>query len=99
MDEERETRRHLPQIDQDWQPQDFSPQYALFWQDVIFKIELFIKRINCFGQCRGDYRSAHCSKCNKHYYAGYHASCYNCKSENESDDETGKREDWLFPYY
>ena len=32
-----------------------------------------------FGQCIGDYREAHCNKCNKHWFTGSMGEpCYNC---------------------
>ncbi len=37
-----------------------------------------------FGECIGDYRMAHCRKCNKHYYAGAGDGCSNCSRSKNS---------------
>jgi len=37
-----------------------------------------------FGQCIGDYREAHCSRCGKHYFRGLTGfSCDNCKKKKQ----------------
>jgi len=37
-----------------------------------------------FGQCIGDYREAHCSRCGKHYFRGMTGfSCDNCKKKKK----------------
>jgi len=45
-----------------------------------------------FGQCIGDYREAHCSRCGKHYFRGMTGfSCDNCKkSKKKPAGKNGK---------
>eukprot|EP00485_Elphidium_margaritaceum_P000913 CAMPEP_0202692966 /NCGR_PEP_ID=MMETSP1385-20130828/7207_1 /ASSEMBLY_ACC=CAM_ASM_000861 /TAXON_ID=933848 /ORGANISM="Elphidium margaritaceum" /LENGTH=285 /DNA_ID=CAMNT_0049348579 /DNA_START=21 /DNA_END=878 /DNA_ORIENTATION=+ len=52
-----------------------------------------------FGQCIGDYREAHCERCNKHYFQGLSGfACENCKrkgliSGDYDDDDDDEADD------
>jgi len=43
-----------------------------------------------FGVCIGDYREAHCEKCNGHYFAG---SCYKCPCQGGGREEDSDSDD------
>ena len=45
-----------------------------------------------FGKCIGDYREAHCSRCNKHFFAGLSGfECRNCERRRGGGGGGGKR--------